>query len=203
MDHRILRSGAHLRQHHLHHRGGTHEEGFRAALTSLVNRYAREKNILKDKDENLSGDDVREGLTAVVSVKLTTPQFEGQTKTKLGNSEAKTFVQRVMTDKLGDWFDSHPSEAKNIIQKAIEASRARLAAKKARENTRRKSIFESAGMPDKLRIASPTIPKNANCSSWRATPQAAPQFRDATRSRRPSCRCEAKSLTPSVQASTA
>ena len=131
--------------------GGTHEEGFRAALTSLVNRYAREKNILKDKDENLSGDDVREGLTAVVSVKLTTPPFEGQTKTKLGNSEAKTFVQRVMTDKLGDWLDSHPSEAKNIIQKAIEASRARLAAKKARENTRRKSIFESAGMPDKLK----------------------------------------------------
>ena len=131
--------------------GGTHEEGFRAALTSLVNRYAREKNILKDKDETLSGDDVREGLTAVVSVKLTNPQFEGQTKTKLGNSEAKTFVQRVMTDKLGDWFDAHPSEAKNVIQKAIEASRARLAAKKARENTRRKSIFESAGMPDKLK----------------------------------------------------
>lgn len=120
-------------------------------MTSLINRYAREKNILKDKDENLSGDDVREGLTAVVSVKLTTPQFEGQTKTKLGNSEAKTFVQRVMTDKLGDWFDAHPSEAKNIIQKAIEASRARIAAKKARENTRRKSIFESAGMPDKLK----------------------------------------------------
>ena len=131
--------------------GGTHEEGFRAALTSLVNRYARDKGILKDKDENLSGDDVREGLTAVISVKLTNPQFEGQTKTKLGNSEAKTFVQRVMTDKLGDWFDAHPAEAKNIIQKAIEASRARLAAKKARENTRRKSIFESAGMPDKLK----------------------------------------------------
>ncbi|NMA53542.1 MAG: DNA topoisomerase (ATP-hydrolyzing) subunit B [Bifidobacterium sp.] len=131
--------------------GGTHEEGFRAALTSLVNRYAREKNILKDKDENLSGDDVREGLIAVVSVKLTTPQFEGQTKTKLGNSEAKAFVQRVMTDKLGDWFDAHPTEAKNVIQKAIEASRARIAAKKACENTRRKSIFETAGMPDKLK----------------------------------------------------
>ena len=131
--------------------GGTHEECFRAALTTLVNRYAREKNILKEKDTNLSGDDVREGLTAVVSVKLTTPQFEGQTKTKLGNSEAKTFVQRVMTEKLGDWFDAHPSEAKNIIQKSIEASRARLAAKKARENTRRKSIFETAGMPDKLK----------------------------------------------------
>ncbi|OXM99752.1 DNA topoisomerase IV subunit B [Bifidobacterium vansinderenii] len=131
--------------------GGTHEEGFRAALTTLVNRYAREKNILKDKDENLSGDDVREGLTAVVSVKLTTPQFEGQTKTKLGNSEAKTFVQRVMTDKFGDWLDANPAGAKMIIQKGIEASRARIAAKKARESTRRKSIFETAGMPDKLK----------------------------------------------------
>ena len=131
--------------------GGTHEEGFRAALTSMVNRYARDKNILKEKDDNLSGDDVREGLTAVISVKLTNPQFEGQTKTKLGNSEAKTFVQRVMNEKLGDWFDAHPTEAKNIIQKAIEASRARIAAKKARENTRRKSIFESAVMPDKLK----------------------------------------------------
>lgn len=139
--------------------GGTHEEGFRAALTSLVNRYARDKGILKDKDENLSGDDVREGLTAVVSVKLTNPQFEGQTKTKLGNSEAKTFVQRVMTDKLGDWFDAHPNEAKNIIQKAIEASRARIAAKKARENTRRKSIFESAGMPDKLKDCQSSNPE--------------------------------------------
>ncbi|WP_440201434.1 DNA topoisomerase (ATP-hydrolyzing) subunit B [Bifidobacterium pullorum] len=139
--------------------GGTHEEGFRAALTTLVNRYAREKNILKEKDENLSGDDVREGLTAVVSVKLTTPQFEGQTKTKLGNSEAKTFVQRVMTEKLGDWLDAHPTEAKNIIQKAIEASRARIAAKKARENTRRKSIFESAGMPDKLKDCQSSNPE--------------------------------------------
>ncbi len=139
--------------------GGTHEEGFRAALTSLVNRYAREKNILKEKDTNLSGDDVREGLTAVVSVKLTTPQFEGQTKTKLGNSEAKTFVQRVMTEKLGDWLDAHPSEAKNIIQKAMEASRARLAAKKARENTRRKSIFETAGMPDKLKDCQSSNPE--------------------------------------------
>ena len=99
--------------------GGTHEEGFRAALTSLVNRYARDKAILKDKDENLSGDDVREGLTAVISVKLTNPQFEGQTKTKLGNSEAKTFVQRVMTDKLGDWFDAHPNISKVRYHKVI------------------------------------------------------------------------------------
>lgn len=139
--------------------GGTHEEGFRAALTTLINRYAREKNILKEKDTNLSGDDVREGLTAVISVKLTTPQFEGQTKTKLGNSEAKTFVQRVMTEKLGDWLDAHPNEAKNIIQKAVEASRARLAAKKARENTRRKSIFETAGMPDKLKDCQSSNPE--------------------------------------------
>ena len=131
--------------------GGTHEEGFRAALTGLVNRYAREKGILKDKDENLSGDDVREGLVAVISVKLTVPQFEGQTKTKLGNAIAKTFVQRVMTERMADWFDAHPSEAKSIIQKGMEAARARLAAKKARESTRRKSIFESAGMPDKLK----------------------------------------------------
>ncbi|MBW3088677.1 DNA topoisomerase (ATP-hydrolyzing) subunit B [Bifidobacterium sp. 82T24] len=139
--------------------GGTHEEGFRAALTGLVNRYAREKNILKDKDENLSGDDVREGLTAVISVKLTTPQFEGQTKTKLGNSEAKTFVQRVMTEKLTDWFGEHPKEAKLIVQKGIEASRARIAAKKARESTRRKSIFETAGMPDKLKDCQSSNPE--------------------------------------------
>ena len=131
--------------------GGTHEEGFRSALTGLVHRYAREKGILKDKDENLSGDDVREGLVAVISVKLTVPQFEGQTKTKLGNAIAKTFVQRVMTERMADWFDAHPSEAKSIIQKGMEAARARLAAKKARESTRRKSIFESAGMPDKLK----------------------------------------------------
>ena len=131
--------------------GGTHEEGFRSALTGLVNRYAREKGILKDKDENLSGDVVRVGVVAVISVKLTVPQFEGQTKTKLGNAIAKTFVQRVMTERMADWFDAHPSEAKSIIQKGMEAARARLAAKKARESTRRKSIFESAGMPDKLK----------------------------------------------------
>ena len=100
--------------------GGTHEEGFRAALTSMINRYARDKNILKDKDDNLSGDDVREGLTAVISVKLTNPQFEGQTKTKLGNSEAKTFVQRVMNEKLGDWLDAHPNEAKRSEEHTSE-----------------------------------------------------------------------------------
>lgn len=131
--------------------GGTHEEGFRAAMTSLVNRYAREKGILKEKDDNLTGDDIREGLTAVVSVKLGEPQFEGQTKTKLGNTEAKTFVQRVVNERLNDWFDSHPSEGRDVIRKAIQASQARIAARKAREATRRKGLLESGGMPGKLR----------------------------------------------------
>lgn len=133
------------------HEGGTHEEGFRAALTTLVNKYARANNILKEKDENLSGDDVREGLTAVISIKLGEPQFEGQTKTKLGNTEAKAFVQKVVGDQLGDWFDRNPAQAKNIIRKALDAATARLAARKARETARRKSVFESAAMPDKLK----------------------------------------------------
>lgn len=130
--------------------GGTHEEGFRAALTTLVNKYAREKGILKEKDDNLTGDDVREGLTAVISVKLGEPQFEGQTKTKLGNTEAKTFVQRVVNEQLTDWFDAHPNEARDVIRKAIQASQARIAARKAREATRRKGLLESGGMPGKL-----------------------------------------------------
>ncbi len=133
------------------HEGGTHEEGFRAALTTLVNKYARANNLLKEKDDNLSGDDVREGLTAVISIKLGEPQFEGQTKTKLGNTEAKAFVQKVVGDQLGDWFDRNPIQAKNVIRKAIDAATARLAARKARETARRKSVFESAAMPDKLK----------------------------------------------------
>jgi DNA gyrase subunit B len=133
------------------HEGGTHEEGFRAALTTLVNKYARANNLLKEKDDNLSGEDVREGLTAVISIKLGEPQFEGQTKTKLGNTEAKAFVQKVVGDQLGDWFDRNPAQAKNAIRKAIDAATARLAARKARETARRKSAFESAAMPDKLK----------------------------------------------------
>ena len=133
------------------HEGGTHEEGFRAALTTLVNKYAREKGILKEKDENLSGDDVREGLTAVISVKLAEPQFEGQTKTKLGNTEAKAFVQKVVGDQLGDWFDRNPNQAKEIIRKALQAATARLAARKARETARRKGLLEGGGMPGKLK----------------------------------------------------
>ncbi|WP_210508074.1 DNA topoisomerase (ATP-hydrolyzing) subunit B [Naasia sp. SYSU D00057] len=133
------------------HEGGTHEEGFRAALTTLVNRYAREKGILKEKDDNLSGDDVREGLTAVISVKLGEPQFEGQTKTKLGNTEAKAFVQRVAGDQLGDWFERNPAQAKEIIRKALQAATARMAARKARETARRKGLLEGGGMPGKLK----------------------------------------------------
>ncbi len=132
------------------HEGGTHEEGFRAALTKLVNDFARKQNQLKDKDENLTGDDVREGLTAVISVKLGEPQFEGQTKTKLGNSEVKGFVQRAMTDEFGAWLDSHPNEGREIVRKAIQASAARMAARKAREATR-KRVLESGGLPGKLR----------------------------------------------------
>ena len=133
------------------HEGGTHEEGFRAALTTLVNKYARDKGILKEKDENLSGDDVREGLTAVISIKLGEPQFEGQTKTKLGNTEAKSFVQKVTGERLGDWFERNPVQAKDVIRKALQASAARIAARKAREQTRRKGLLESGGMPGKLK----------------------------------------------------
>jgi DNA gyrase subunit B len=132
------------------HEGGTHEEGFRAAMTKLINDFARKQNQLKDKDENLTGDDVREGLTAVISVKLGEPQFEGQTKTKLGNSEVKGFVQRAMTDEFGDWLERHPNEGKEIVRKAIQAATARLAARKAREATR-KRVLESGGLPGKLR----------------------------------------------------
>ncbi|KIF75521.1 DNA gyrase subunit B [Streptomyces sp. 150FB] len=132
------------------HEGGTHEEGFRAAMTGLVNRYAREKKFLREKDDNLAGEDIREGLTAIISVKLGEPQFEGQTKTKLGNTEAKTYVQKVVHEHLTDWFDRHPNEAADIIRKSIQAATARVAARKARDLTRRKGLLESASLPGKL-----------------------------------------------------
>jgi DNA gyrase subunit B len=138
--------------------GGTHEEGFRAALTAIVNRYAREQKLLREKDENLAGDDVREGLTAIVSIKLAEPQFEGQTKTKLGNTEAKSFVQKACNDHLRDWFDRNPGEAKEIINKASQAARARIAARQARDLTRRKSAMESNGLPGKLADCQSTDP---------------------------------------------
>jgi DNA gyrase subunit B len=129
--------------------GGTHEEGFRAALTSIVNRYAREQNMLREKDDNLTGDDVREGLTAIIHVKLAEPQFEGQTKTKLGNTEAKSFVQKVCNDHLRDFFDRNPGEAKAIVIKATQAARARIAARQARDLTR-KNLMGGSGLPGKL-----------------------------------------------------
>ncbi len=139
--------------------GGTHEEGFRAALTTLVNRYAREWNILKEKDTNLTGEDVREGLTAIISIKLREPQFEGQTKTKLGNTAAKTFVQKVVNEQLSEWFQKNPAEGKDIARKSLQAASARLAARKARDLARnRKGLLGSSGLPGKLKDCSSTDP---------------------------------------------
>ncbi len=130
--------------------GGTHEEGFRAALTTIVNNYARDQKLVREKEERLSGEDVREGLAAIIHVKLANPQFEGQTKTKLGNTEAKSFVQKAVNDHLRDWFDRNPGEAKDIITKASQAARARIAARQARDLTRRKGLLESSSLPGKL-----------------------------------------------------
>jgi len=142
------------------HEGGTHEEGFRAALTTLVNRFAREWGILKERDVNLTGDDVREGLTAILSIKLGEPQFEGQTKTKLGNTEAKSFVQRVVNDRLGEWFEKNPGEGKDIARKAMSASVARLAARKARDAARsRKGLLGGGSLPGKLADCQSTNPE--------------------------------------------
>jgi len=134
--------------------GGTHEEGFRAALTTVINKYARAKGLLKEKDANLGGDDVREGLTAIIAVRVGDPQFEGQTKGKLGNPEIKTLVQRATNEKLADWFEEHPPEANKIVKKGLTAQQARAAARNARDATRRKSALDGAGMPDKLRDCS-------------------------------------------------
>jgi DNA gyrase subunit B len=143
------------------HEGGTHEEGFRAALTSTINAYARTSALLKEKDANLSGDDVREGLTAIVSVKLREPQFEGQTKTKLGNTDVKGFVQRSTNKYLGEWFEEHGPQARAIVVKCIQAARARMAARNARELTRRKSLLESSSLPGKLADCSSRDPRQA------------------------------------------
>jgi DNA gyrase subunit B len=140
------------------HEGGTHEEGFRSALTSTVNKYARDKKLLKEKDAALSGEDIREGLAAIVSVKLKEPQFEGQTKTKLGNTEVKSFVQRVSNEWLADWLERNPTEAKIIVSKAVQSAQARMAARKARELVRRKSPGDIGGLPGKLADCRSTDP---------------------------------------------
>src|SRR3546814_4829393 len=137
--------------------GGTHEEGFKAALTTVVNKYAKAKNQLKEKDPNLTGDDVREGITAIISVRLRDPQFEGQTKGKLGNTSIKTLVQRATNDKLGQWFEENPTEANKIVKKALAASQARMAATKARDVIRYKSLLDGDGMPKKMQDCSPQL----------------------------------------------
>ena len=131
--------------------GGMHVEGFRTALTSVVNKYARGKNLLKEKDDNLTGEDIREGLTAIVSVKLREPQFEGQTKAKLGNVPMRSFVQKATNERLAEWLDENPTEANKVVKMAFAAAQARVAAKKARETVRRKTALSGAGMPDKLK----------------------------------------------------
>ena len=146
------------------HEGGTHEEGFRSALTRVVNDYAREKKILKEKDTNLTGEDVREGLAAIISVKLKEPQFEGQTKTKLGNTEAKSFVQKACNEWLADWFERNPAETKVIINKSVSSAQARMAARKAKELVRRKSALEIGGLPGKLKDCRSTNP--AECELY-------------------------------------
>jgi DNA gyrase subunit B len=141
--------------------GGTHEEGFRTALTTTFNDWARSKGHLKEKDTNLEGSDIREGLTAIISLKIADPQFEGQTKTKLGNSEAKTFVQKATREWLKDWFDRNPADGKMIVSKASQAARARLAARQARELTRRKGLLESSSLPGKLADCQSTDPRES------------------------------------------
>ncbi|HKT05381.1 MAG TPA: DNA topoisomerase (ATP-hydrolyzing) subunit B [Rugosimonospora sp.] len=140
------------------HEGGTHEEGFRAALTGVVNKYGADKKLLKG-DEKLSGEDIREGLAAIISVKLANPQFEGQTKTKLGNTDMKSFVQKVCNEWLADWLERNPSEGKTIITKASQAARARIAAAQARKLARRKSLLEAGSMPGKLADCQSTDPR--------------------------------------------
>lgn len=143
------------------HEGGTHEEGFRAALTGIVNKYGSERKLLKNDSDRLSGEDIREGLAAIISVKLREPQFEGQTKTKLGNTEVKGFVQKIVNERLADWFERNPSEAKTIIQKASAAAQARKAAAQARKLARRKSLLETSSMPGKLADCQSTDPRES------------------------------------------
>ena len=141
--------------------GGMHEEGFRTALTGVMNRYAKKKGLIKDKDDNLQGEDIREGLTAIISVRLGEPQFEGQTKSKLGNVDIRSLVQKTTNEKLSDWLEEHPAEAKIILQKSINAQRARLAAQDARRSARRKSALDGAGMPEKLKDCSSRDPRES------------------------------------------
>ena len=186
------------------HEGGTHEEGFRAALTTLVNKYARDWGMLKEKDANLTGDDVREGLTAIVSVKLAEPQFEGQTKTKLGNTEAKTFVQKVVNEQLGEWFEQNPTEGKRHRPQGAERRRSPgwPPARPATPPAAARACSAAAACRASSPTASPPTRTSASSSSSRATPPAARPSRAATRESRRSCRSAARSSTSRRPAST-
>ena len=176
--------------------GGTHLSGFRAALTGTLNRYARDKGLLKEKEDNLEGEDVREGLAAVISVKLRDPQFEGQTKTKLGNPPIESLVETVVNQKLAEFLEENPTEARQIITKAVSAARARFAARKARELTRRKSALENSALPGKLADCTLKDPESLRALHRRGRHrrrlrQAGPRPHASRRS----CRCAARSST--------
>ena len=179
--------------------GGMHEEGFKKALTNVVNKYAKGKDLLKDKDDNLLGEDIREGLTAIVSVKLRNPQFEGQTKAKLGNTEMRSMVEKATNEKLAEWLEEHPTEAGGGRQ-GRAGRPGRVAARQARDLTRRKSLLESSAMPGKLADCSSKDRSSASSSSSRATAPAAPRSRLAIRASRPSSRSAGRSSTSSAPA---
>ena len=174
--------------------GGMHEEGFKKSLTNVLNRYARQKGHLKEKDENLHGEDIREGLTAIVSVKLRNPQFEGQTKTKLGNTEIRSFVEKVTNDKLAEWLEEHPTEGRTIVAEGVAGGAGADGRARRRATSRGASRCSS---PRRCRASSPTArratPKKPSCSSSRATAPAAARRRRATPRSRRSCRSAARS----------
>ena len=186
------------------HEGGTHEEGFRAALTSLVNNWGEEWGLIKKREDRVSGDDIREGLTAIISIKLGEPQFEGQTKTKLGNTEAKGFVQRVVNDQLGAWLEKNPAEGKDIVRKAQAAASAPGSppARRATWPAAARACSAAAACPASSATASRPTPRSARSSSSRATRPAARPARAATRGSRRSCRSAARSSTSRRPAST-
>ncbi len=185
------------------HEGGTHISGFRRALTRTLKVYAEKNNLLKNFKGDLSGDDFREGLTAVLSIKVAEPQFEGQTKTKLGNSEVQGIVESVVNDKLGRWLEDHPRESKRIVDKVVLAAQARAAARRPANSSSERTSSAAAACPANWPTAPRATPKRANSTSSRATPPAARPSRPATATSRPSCRCGARSSTSKKPASTA
>jgi DNA gyrase subunit B len=182
--------------------GGMHEEGFKKALTNAVNKYAKARGLLKDKDENLLGEDIREGLTGIISVGLQDPQFEGQTKAKLGNVSMRSLVERSTNERLGDWLEEHPPEARQIVQKSLQAARARMAARQARDATRARARSRAPACPASSPTARCATPARPRSSSSRATPPVAPPSRPATPATRRSSRSAARSSTSSGPAST-